>query len=146
MHIYFAWDQTMIHGLAKWNAQKYCYKNLILRNMTMPDRRDATYAELKAKLAEMEKQFRTELTEMAKRVEQARKSEQAGALEQIKAIMQNYGLSSTDLGAGGKLKKVKAASSSVPVKYRGPNGETWTGRGRAPKWIVDIKDREQFKV
>jgi DNA-binding protein H-NS len=110
----------------------------------MSDRKDPTYAELKAKLAEMEKQFKSELAEMAKRVEQARKNEQAGAVEQIKALMQNFGISATDLGAG-KAKKTKA-TGSVPVKYRGPNGETWTGRGRAPNWIAGVADREQFKV
>lgn len=103
-----------------------------------------TYAELQAKMAEMEKQFKAELAEMAKRVEQARKAEHAGALEQIKAIMQSHGISSADLGAG-TTKKTKAPGS-VAVKYRGPNGEEWTGRGRAPNWIAGIQDREQFKV
>jgi DNA-binding protein H-NS len=24
----------------------------------------------------------------------------------------------------------------VPVKYRGPSGETWAGRGARPRWLV----------
>jgi DNA-binding protein H-NS len=24
----------------------------------------------------------------------------------------------------------------VPPKYRGPNGETWAGRGAKPRWLV----------
>jgi DNA-binding protein H-NS len=31
--------------------------------------------------------------------------------------------------------KVKKVSTPAPIKYRGPNGETWTGRGLAPKWL-----------
>lgn len=110
----------------------------------MSDNKEATYAELKANLEEMEVQFRKELSEMTKRVELARKNEQAGAMEQIRSIMENYGLSSADLDGAAKAKKAKA-SSTVPVKYRGPNGETWTGRGRAPQWIAGF-DREQYKV
>jgi DNA-binding protein H-NS len=26
--------------------------------------------------------------------------------------------------------------SSVAVKYRGPGGETWSGRGQTPKWVL----------
>ena len=44
----------------------------------------------------------------------------------------------------------KVGGSSVPVKYRGPNGEEWSGRGRTPKWLQDAeasgKARDTFKV
>jgi len=40
--------------------------------------------------------------------------------------------------------------STVPVKYRGPNGETWTGRGRIPRWLAAIeaegRNRDEFRV
>ena len=32
--------------------------------------------------------------------------------------------------------KKGAGASSVAPKYRGPNGETWTGRGRQPTWVA----------
>jgi DNA-binding protein H-NS len=36
------------------------------------------------------------------------------------------------------------------VKYRGPAGETWTGRGLVPKWLRDMEvaghDRTEFLV
>jgi DNA-binding protein H-NS len=52
---------------------------------------------------------------------------------------------------GGKAKPRKAMSgSSVAVKYRGPNGEEWSGRGRSPKWVQTIEaeggNRDQFKI
>jgi DNA-binding protein H-NS len=40
--------------------------------------------------------------------------------------------------------------TKAPIKYRGPNGETWTGRGRTPTWLTDLeskgKKRERFAV
>lgn len=32
--------------------------------------------------------------------------------------------------------KAKAAKAATPM-YRGPNGETWSGRGTTPQWILD---------
>ncbi len=38
----------------------------------------------------------------------------------------------------------------VAPKYRGPGGELWTGRGRAPRWLADLekkgKKRDQFLI
>lgn len=43
------------------------------------------------------------------------------------------------------LTKRRAAAS-----YQGPNGETWSGFGRAPRWLTDLeaggKSRESFLV
>ena len=61
----------------------------------------------------------------------------------IKEKMQAYGLTGSDIGLGGGLKRRKNPSSgskTAPViKYRGPNGETWSGgRGRKPNWVVEM--------
>ena len=38
----------------------------------------------------------------------------------------------------------------APVKYRGPKGETWSGRGLAPRWLVALerkgKKRNAFLI
>ena len=34
---------------------------------------------------------------------------------------------------------VSDARSKVQVKYRDPSGNTWTGRGNAPKWLVEFE-------
>jgi DNA-binding protein H-NS len=38
----------------------------------------------------------------------------------------------------------------VDPKFRGPNGETWTGRGLVPKWLLDLEAaghlRDEFKI
>ena len=36
-------------------------------------------------------------------------------------------------GRGSSLRGVK-----VPPKYRGPEGETWAGRGATPKWLTAL--------
>ncbi|PPE68443.1 H-NS histone family protein [Caldimonas thermodepolymerans] len=85
----------------------------------------ATYQELLAQKAELEKQ-----------IENARKQEIADAIAQIRSLMAQYGLTLADLGSkvGGKSSSTKG--SKVAPKYRNKEtGETWTGRGRQPKWV-----------
>ena len=44
----------------------------------------------------------------------------------------------------------RTATSSRIVRFRGPSGQTWTGFGRAPNWLLaleaDGKSREQYRV
>ncbi len=50
---------------------------------------------------------------------------------------------SAEGGAGGTRKP-------APIKYRGPGGETWTGRGKQPRWLKAMADAgrsaEEFRV
>lgn len=43
-----------------------------------------------------------------------------------------------------------SSGSSLPAKYRGPQGEEWSGRGRTPRWLVEIeasgRSRREFEV
>jgi DNA-binding protein H-NS len=52
--------------------------------------------------------------------------------------------------AGGKRAPSKSAGTVVPPKYRGPNDETWTGRGLMPRWLSALvasgKTKEQFAI
>lgn len=86
----------------------------------------ATYQELLAQKADLEKQ-----------IENARKQELTDAIAQIRSLMSQYGLTIADLGGkagGGKASATKG--SKVAPKYRNQaTGETWTGRGRQPKWV-----------
>lgn len=44
----------------------------------------------------------------------------------------------------------KQAGKTVAPKFRGPNGETWSGRGLMPKWLSALvaqgKSKESFAV
>lgn len=44
----------------------------------------------------------------------------------------------------------KLKGRKIEPKYRGPNGETWSGRGKLPKWIKKLidagQDKEAFRI
>ena len=46
--------------------------------------------------------------------------------------------------------KSKNAGTVVAAKYRGPNGETWTGRGLMPRWLSTLvaqgQTRDEFAI
>lgn len=76
-------------------------------------------------------------------------------VEDIKSKIKAYGLSAQDLGLSGggaaRRKRSGGAATKAVVKYRGPNGETWSGgRGRKPRWVTEAlaagKKIEQFAV
>lgn len=53
--------------------------------------------------------------------------------------------------AGGRRPAKKAAgTSTVAAKYRGPNGETWSGRGLMPRWMAALvasgRTKEEFAI
>ena len=72
-----------------------------------------------------------------KEIESTRKQEHANAIEKVLALMQEYGLTISDIS---NKAPVRAASSTkggkVAAKYRNKaTGETWSGRGLQPKWL-----------
>ena len=46
--------------------------------------------------------------------------------------------------------KSKASGVVVAAKYRGPNGETWSGRGLTPRWLSALlaegKTKQDFAI
>jgi DNA-binding protein H-NS len=52
--------------------------------------------------------------------------------------------------ASGTRKMRRNAGRPLPVKFRGPNGEKWSGRGREPRWMQALeatgRKREEFRV
>jgi DNA-binding protein H-NS len=44
----------------------------------------------------------------------------------------------------------KPGEAKVAVKYRGPNGEAWSGRGRLPRWLAEAerrgRNRDEFLI
>lgn len=71
---------------------------------------------------------------LALQIEQARKAEVSGAVEQIRKLMNEYDLTIADITSTGKTSAAKG--TKVAPKYKNSEtGETWTGRGRQPKWV-----------
>jgi len=61
------------------------------------------------------------------------------AREQILAIAQEAGVSVEELLAAGGKKSKTSKGQKVQARYQNPsdNSQTWTGRGRQPKWIAE---------
>ena len=79
-------------------------------------------------------------------IEEARKRELADAVAQVRKLIAEYGLTAQDVFPSGRKSAGSRAGGKVPPKYRDPaTGQTWTGRGKVPKWI-DGKDRTQFLI
>lgn len=69
------------------------------------------------------------------------------ALTQIQSLIQQFELTPTDIFGGAKGSKSSAtAGKKVAIKYLNKaTGESWTGRGKPPRWIQG-QDREAFKI
>lgn len=97
----------------------------------------ATYKELKAQAEALLQQ-----------AEAARLAEIAAVVAEIRAKMKECGITLADLKSGAKKTRPGAA---VAAKYRNPaSGKTWSGRGRAPKWLADEvargRSRDDFLI
>jgi len=83
--------------------------------------------------------------DVEKEIKSRQQQELKKAREQILAIAQDVGLPvealmSAKSGKSGKLgKSAKGGQSVGAAQYRNPsdNAQTWTGRGRKPKWVID---------
>ncbi|RAI44225.1 H-NS family nucleoid-associated regulatory protein [Rhodoplanes roseus] len=53
--------------------------------------------------------------------------------KQLSALESARGRPTRGASAGGRSSALKGVK--VAPKYRGPNGETWAGRGAHPKWL-----------
>lgn len=83
---------------------------------------------------------------LAVQVEEARKREIADAVTQARNLVAEYGLTEKDVFPSGRKSSAPRTSGKVAPKYRDPaTGQTWTGRGKAPKWI-DGKERSRFLI
>ena len=97
----------------------------------------ATYKELLQQREALEQQ-----------INQARRDETAQAVAQVRALIAEFGLTAQEVFPVGKASKGGRAGSGIKVaaKYRDPaSGATWTGRGKAPRWIQG-KERGQYSI
>lgn len=68
------------------------------------------------------------------------------AVQKVLALMDKLGVTVDDLPKK-RGRKAGAAKVGGPAKYRDPaTGKTWTGHGRAPDWIKNVANRDDFLV
>lgn len=104
----------------------------------------ATYQELKA-----------QGEEILRRAEAMRSEERAAAIAKVKEVILEWGLTAAELGLSGAAKTAKSTQvgkrAVVAAKYRdNATGNTWSGRGQAPKWLQAHlnagKTRDEFLI
>lgn len=91
-------------------------------------------------------------------IAEARKTELSEAINKAKALINDFCLTQMDLFGTDKPAKTgksaktnadgteKTGRQKVAPKYKDPvTGATWTGRGKAPKWIAG-QDRAGFVI
>ncbi|HEU0229307.1 MAG TPA: H-NS histone family protein [Burkholderiaceae bacterium] len=114
-----------------------------------------TYSALQAKIEK-------EITKLQKQASALRIKRRVPVIASIVRTMREYDITPEEIAQALNKKAVKVASPkangaasaakrSVPIKYRHPEtGETWTGRGKAPRWIIkaesDGKQRDAFLI
>ncbi|TKC89232.1 H-NS histone family protein [Trinickia terrae] len=94
------------------------------------------YAELKAQIAKLQAQ-----------ADEARRTELGNVITEIRLKIAEYGLSAHDLGFAEAVRRGRPPKKApLPPKYQDPkSGNTWSGRGKPPKWIVG-KNRDRFLI
>jgi DNA-binding protein H-NS len=110
--------------------------------------------------------IQTQIEKLQKQASDIKAKEFHSTVQDIRAKMAAFGITTKDLQSGKSGKPAKAgrgrpksgtvktartakaskgSSSPVAAKYRGPNGETWTGRGLTPKWLAALIAQGQTK-
>jgi len=97
--------------------------------------------------------IQNQIAQLQKQAEEIKTQEFDKAVQDIKTKMDAYGITVSDLqGSKSRARKAPVAKSGTPapVKFRGPNGETWSGRGLMPRWLAAQvaagKTKESFAV
>ncbi len=108
--------------------------------------------------------LQSQIEKLQKQANEIKAKEFSSTVQEILAKMQAFGITVKDLQsakpargskagrgkeAAGKTAKpakaVKKSTQPVAAKYRGPNGETWSGRGLTPKWLAALVAQGQSK-
>jgi DNA-binding protein H-NS len=108
--------------------------------------------------------IQSQIAKLQKQASEIRAKEFDSTVQEIIAKMQAYGITVKDLQSPKAAKAgrnraaakpasarpAKKAAPAVAPKYRGPNGETWSGRGLMPKWMATLvaagQSRESFLI
>jgi len=73
------------------------------------------------------------------KITELRAAEISEAKAKIHALIAEYGFTQQDIFAGkSSTKAPKSATTKVAAKYKGPNGETYSGRGLKPRWLSEL--------
>jgi DNA-binding protein H-NS len=109
--------------------------------------------------------IQSQIEKLQKQANEIKSKDFTATVQDILAKMAAFGITVKDLQSGkgkskagrvakGKVgaaktvkvpKSARKATNPVAPKYRGPHGETWTGRGLTPKWLATLVAQGQSK-
>ena len=108
--------------------------------------------------------IQSQIEKLQKQANEIKTREFDKTVQDIVAKMRAYGITVKDLSAVDSRRKPKAPAGAkrvaakpakgpavtVPAKYRGPSGETWSGRGLTPRWLAtqinEGRTKEDFAI
>lgn len=90
--------------------------------------------EINAQLTKLEAEAAT----LRRQADELRNKERSAVIDDLMKKIAEYGLTAADLRFSTRaVRGKKATPAKAPAKYRGPNGEEWSGgRGRKPAWVT----------
>ena len=108
--------------------------------------------------------IQSQIEKLQKQANEIKAKDFNATVQEILTKMQAFGITVKDLqspkaaklaksGRAGKAKPssgkapkaTRKAGTPVAAKFRGPNGETWSGRGLTPKWLASLVAQGQSK-
>ena len=109
--------------------------------------------------------IQSQIEKLQKQASEIKAREFHKTVQEIREKMQAFGITAKDLQAGKASKKgtgrlpakqraatavKKPASVPVAAKYRGPEGQSWSGRGLTPRWMAALiaqgRTKEDFTI
>ncbi len=83
------------------------------------------------------KDLLSQIETLQNQVAEVRQREVGEAIAKVRAIVAEYQLTASDVFPTGRGKSSAKKTGKVAAKYRDPlSGNTWSGRGLAPKWLA----------
>lgn len=109
--------------------------------------------------------IQSQIEKLQKQASEIKAKEFHKTVQDIREKMQAFGITVKDLQPGKGSKKAtvrlpgkkraaagvkKAAGLPVAAKYRGPEGQSWSGRGLTPRWMAALiaqgRTKEEFTI
>jgi DNA-binding protein H-NS len=97
-------------------------------------------------------EIQNQIEKLTKQADEIRAQEFDKVVQEILAKMTAFGITLKDLGAdkGRPRKAASGAPKLAAAKYRGPHGETWSGRGLTPRWLSALiaqgRTKQEFAI
>lgn len=97
-------------------------------------------------------EIQSQIEKLQKQANEIKAQEFDKTVQDILTKMNAYGISVKDLDMvkARTRKTTPTGSKSAAAKFKGPNGETWSGRGLTPRWLSALvaqgRAKDEFAI